>query len=224
MARTREPSMGNDMTNSIKYKKYDASYEKEVINLFVQGFENYPLFEIVRNDFKTEERYHRFYRCFMKALFKATIRRNACYIGINNGKVVGLVILDAPTDKPVGFLDYLLCGGLKPILQLGLSNSLKFLSLSDETEVVVKSIKEIRWHLYFLVVDPEHQGKGIGSDAIKYFLIPFVKDKEGKLITVTTNAKHNIQFYTNNGFSLIKEETLLYKNRTIENWSFRMDL
>lgn len=212
------------MTNSIEYKKYNASYEKEVIDIFVKGFENYPLFEIVKDDFKTEEKYHHFYRYFMKALFKATIRRNTCYIGINQGKVVGLVILDAPTDKPVGFLDYVLSGGIKPILMLGLPNSLKFLNLSDKTEVVVKSIKEPRWHLYFLVVDPEHQDKGIGSDAINHFLIPFVKKKNGKLITVTTNAKHNVQFYTNNGFSLIKEETLLYKNRAIENWSFKMDL
>lgn len=160
----------------------------------------------------------------MKALFKATIRRNACYVGIDNGAVVDLVIIDAPTDKPVGFLDYVISGGLKPILKLGLSNALKFLKLSDETEIIVKSIKEPRWHLYFLVVDPEHQGKGIGSDAIHNFLIPFVKNKNGKLITVTTNARHNIKFYTDNGFSLIKEETLIYKDRAVDNWSFKMDL
>lgn len=212
------------IADSIEYKKYNASYEKEAIALFVKGFEGYPLFEIVKNDFKTEERFRGFYHCFMKALFKATIRRNACYIGINDGKVVGLVIIDAPTDKPVGFWDYVLCGGLKPILKLGLSNSLKFLRLSDVTEAVVKSMKEPRWHLYFLVVDPEQQGKGIGSGAINDFLIPFIREKNGKLITVTTNAKRNIEFYANNGFSLIKEETLAYKNRTIENWSFKMDL
>ena len=36
--------------------------------------------------------------------------------------------------------------------------------------------------------------------------------------------KHNLEFYTKNGFSLIKEETLIYKDRTVDNWSFRMDL
>ena len=216
--------MKNNIINSIEYKKYNTSYEKEVINIFVKAFENYPLFDIVKDDFKTEEKYHSFYNCFMKALFKATIRQNVCYIGINNGKVINLVIIDAPTDKPVGFLDYILCGGLNPILKLGLFNVLKYLKLSDETEYFVKSIKEPRWHLYFLVVDPKYQGKGIGSDAINNFLIPLVKEKNGKLITVTTNAKHNVKFYTNNGFSLIKEETLIYKDRTVDNWSFRMDL
>lgn len=216
--------MKDNMINSIEYKKYNASYEKEVINIFVKAFENYPLFEIVKNDFKKEEKYYSFYNCFMKSLFKATIRKNECYIGINDGKVIDLVIIDAPTDKPVGFLDYLLSGGIKPILKLGLFNALKFLKLSDETEYVVKSIKEQRWHLYFLVVDQKYQGKGIGSDAINNFLIPFVNEKNGKLITVTTNSIHNVNFYKNNGFSLIKEESLKYKDRTVNNWSFRMDL
>ena len=216
--------MKNNIMNSIEYKKYNNSYEKETLNIFAKAFENYPLFEIVKDDFKTEKRYHSFYNSFMKALFKATIRKNECYIGINDEKVIDLVIIDAPTDKPVGFLDYVLSGGIKPILKLGLFNALKFLKLSDETEIVVKNIKEPRWHLYFLVVEPEYQGKGVGSDAINNFLIPFVKEKKGNLITVTTNSKHNINFYTKNGFSLIKEETLTYKNRTVNNWSFRMDL
>ncbi len=216
--------MKNNIMNSIEYKKYNTSYEQEVINIFIKAFENYPLFEIVKNDFKTEKRYHDFYNSFMKSVFKATIRKNECYIGINDGKVIDLVIIDAPTDKPVGFLDYILCGGIKPILKLGLFNALKFLKLSDKTEIVVKSIKEPRWHLYFLVVEPNHQGKGVGSDAINSFLIPFVKEKNGNLITVTTNAKHNVNFYIKNGFSLIKEETLKYKERTVNNWSFRINI
>ncbi len=216
--------MKNNIISSIEYKKYNKSYEQEVINIFIKAFENYPLFEIVKDDFKTEKRYHSFYNSFMKSLFKATIRKNECYIGINDGKVIDLVIIDAPTDKPVGFLDYVLCGGIKPILKLGLFNALKFLKLSDKTEIVVKSIKEPRWHLYFLVVEPNHQGKGVGSDAINSFLIPFVKEKNGNLITVTTNAKHNVNFYIKNGFSLIKEETLKYKERTVNNWSFRINI
>ncbi len=217
-------NMKNNIIDSIEYKKYDSSNEKEVIDIFVKAFEGYPLFEIVKDDFKTEEKFHNFYNSFMKALFKATIRKNECYIGISSGKVVDLVIIDAPTDKPVGFLDYVLSGGIKPILKLGLINALKFLKLSDETEYAVKSIKEPRWHLYFLVVDPKQQGKGIGSDTIRNFLIPFVKERNGKLITVTTNAERNLKFYTNNGFSLIKEEILTYKDRIVNNWSFKMDL
>lgn len=216
--------MKNTTINSIEYKKYNDFYKEEVIEIFIKSFENYPLFEIVKDDFRKKEKYHSFYKLFMKVLFKATIRQNECYIGIYDGKVVSVIIIDAPTDKPVGFVDYIVCGGFNCIIKLGLLNAFKFFKLSDETEFVVKSIKRPRWHLYFLVVDPKYQGKGIGSDAINNFLVPFVKEKKGELITVTTNKKHNVKFYLNNGFSLIKEEILIYKDRTVGNWSFKMDL
>ena len=98
------------------------------------------------------------------------------------------------------------------------------MELSDKTEIVVKSIPEKRWHLYFLAVDPEYQDRGIGSGAIRDFLIPLVKSNGGNLITVTTNAEKNVAFYMNNGFTLVKEETLEYNAKSIGNWTFRMDL
>ena len=111
--------MGNNIANTIEYRKYDTSFEKEVVDVLIKAFDHYPLFDVVRDDFKTEERFRGFHIRFMKAMFKATIRHNACYIGMKDGKVVSLVIIDAPTDKPVGFLDYVLSGGLNPILRLG---------------------------------------------------------------------------------------------------------
>ena len=214
----------DDAIDSLEYREYDPSYEKEAIDIFTKAFESYPLFEIVRDDFKTRERYLRFYRGFMKALFKATIRKNACFLGVSGDRVIDLLIVEAPTDRPVGFMDYVLSGGIIPIVRLGLINALRYLSLSEETEKVVKAIEGPRWHLYLLAVDPSCQGKGAGSDAIRNFLLPFVRERKGKLITVTTNAKRNCGFYAGNGFSLLKEETLLYKGKSVTNWSFRMDL
>ena len=98
------------------------------------------------------------------------------------------------------------------------------MEMSDRTEIVVKSIPEPRWHLYFLAVDPGCQKQGMGSGAIQDFLIPLVKTNGGNLITVTTNAEKNVAFYVNNGFKLVKEETLECNGKTIGNWTFRMDL
>ena len=110
------------------------------------------------------------------------------------------------------------------IVRIGLKDTLKFMEMSDKTEIVVKSIPEPRWHLYFLAVDPNIQKQGIGSGAIQDFLIPLVKSNGGNLITVTTNSAKNVDFYIDNGFSLVKEETLEYNTKSIGNWTFRMDL
>ena len=209
----------------IEYKRYDRSYEDEVLKVFTASFVNYPLFWGVFEDrFKSETELRSFYERLMKGIFRATVRKDDCYIGIEDGKVIVIVIVEKPSDRPVGFWDYAVSGMAGIIASIGLKDTLKFMELSDKTEIVVKSIPEPRWHLYFLAVAPGYQSRGIGTGAIHDLLIPLVRSNGGNLITVTTNSEKNVDFYIKNGFSLVKEETLAYKEKSIRNWTFRMDL
>ena len=209
----------------VEYKQYDSSYEAETIKVLIESFVHYPLFWGVFEDlFKSEIKLRSFHAQLMKGLFKATIRKDDCYIGVADGKVRAVVIVEKPSDKPISFWDYAVSGMPGVIAKIGLANTLKFMELSDKTEIVVKSIPEKRWHLYFLAVDPNYQNQGIGTGAIQDFLIPLVRSNGGNLITVTTNSEKNVDFYIHNGFSLVKEETLEYNAKPIGNWSFRMDL
>ncbi len=176
----------------IEYVRFEKSYEDEVLNVFVDSFVKYPLFwEVFEDRFNSEIKLRSFYEHLMKGIFRATIRKDDCYIGIIDGKVTSIVIVEKPSDK---------------------------------TEIVVKSIPEPRWHLYFLAVNPNNQKRGIGSGAIQDFLIPLVKSNGGNLITVTTNSEKNVAFYINNVFTLVKEEKLECNEKIIGNWTFRMDL
>jgi ribosomal protein S18 acetylase RimI-like enzyme len=209
----------------VEYRHYDRSYEDEVLKVFTESFVNYPLFWGVFEDrFKSEIKLRSFYDRLMKGIFKATIRKDDCYMGIVDGKVADIVIVEKPSDKPVGFWDYAVSGMAGIIARVGLKTTFNFMDMSDKTEIVVKSITEPRWHLYFLAVDPKYQKQGLGSGAIQDLVIPLVKSNGGNLLTVTTNAEKNVAFYTSNGFKLIKEETLECNGKTIGNWTFRMDL
>ena len=209
----------------VEYKQYDKSYEDEVLKVFTESFVNYPLFWGVFEDrFSSEIKLRSFYDRLMKGIFRATIRKDDCYIGIEDGNVAVIVIIEKPSDKPVGFWDYAVSGMAGIIVRIGLRDTLRFMEMSDKTEIVVKSIPNPRWHLYFLAVDPNYQKRGFGSAAIQDFLIPLVKSNGGNLITVTTNAEKNVAFYRNNGFKLVKEETLECNAKKIGNWTFRMDL
>ena len=213
------------MMNTVEYKHYDSSYEAEALKIFIESFVNYPLFWGVFEDrFKSEIKMHSFYELLMKGIFRATIRKDDCYIGVADGKVIVIVIVEKPSDKAIGFWDYAVSGMAGVIAKIGLSDTLKFMELSDKTEIVVKSIPDPRWHLYFLAVDPQYQRRGIGTGAIQDFLIPLVKSNGGDLITVTTNSEKNVDFYIKNDFSLVKEETLAYKTKSFKNWTFRMNL
>ena len=209
----------------VEYKRYDSSYEAETLKVLIESFVNYPLFwGIFKDRFKSESKLRNFYERLMKGIFRATIRKNDCYIGIIDGKVTSIVIVEKPSDKPIGFWDYAVSGMAGIIARIGIKDTLRFMEMSDKTEIVVKSIPEPRWHLYFLSVDPNNQKQGIGSGAIQDFLIPLVSSNGGNLITVTTNSEKNVDFYIKNGFSLVKEETLEYKAKSFGNWTFRMDL
>ena len=209
----------------VEYQQYDSSYEAETLKVFIDSFVHYPLFWGIFEDlFQSEIKLRRFHAQLMKGLFKATIRRDDCFIGVADGTVRAIVIVEKPSDKPISFWDYAVSGMSGVITKIGLKNTLKFMELSDKTEIVVKSIPEKRWHLYFLAVDPTYQNQGVGTGAIQDFLIPLVRSNGGNLITVTTNSEKNVDFYIHNGFSLVKEETLEYNAKSIGNWTFRMDL
>ena len=209
----------------VKYKRYVRSYEAEVLKVFTESFVDYPLFwGVFKDRFKSEKKLRSFYERLIKGIFRATVRKDDCYIGIADGKVRVIVVVEKPSDKPVGFWDYAVSGMPGIIARIGLRDTLKYMELSDKTEIVVKSIPEPRWHLYFLAVDPKYQKLGLGSGAIQDLLIPLVKNNGGDLMTVTTNSEKNVGFYIKNGFSRVKEETLAYKEKSIRNWTFRMDL
>ena len=209
----------------VEYKRYDRSYEDEVLKVLTESFVNYPLFWGVFEDrFKSEIKLRSFYECLMKGIFRATVRKDDCYMVIADGKVKAVVIVEKPSDKPVGFWDYAVSGMAGIIARIGIRDTLRFMEMSDKTEIVVRSIPGPRWHLYFLAVDPKYQKSGIGSGAIQDFLIPLVRSNGGNLITVTTNSEKNVAFYIDNGFRLVKEETLECNAKTIGNWTFRMDL
>ena len=209
----------------VEYKRYDRLYEDEVLKVLTESFVNYPLFWGVFEDrFKSGTELRSFYERLMKGIFGATVRKDDCYMVIADGKVKAIVIVEKPSDKPVGFWDYAASGMAGIIARIGIRDTLRFMEMSDKTEIVVRSIPEPRWHLYFLAVDPEYQKQGIGSAVIQDFLIPLVRSNGGNLITVTTNSEKNVAFYIDNGFRLVKEETLECNAKSIGNWTFRMDL
>ena len=209
----------------VEYKRYDRSYEDEVLKVLTESFVNYPLFWGVFEDrFKSGTELRSFDERLTKGIFRATVGKADCYMVIADGKVKAIVIVEKPSDKPVGFWDYAVSGMAGIIARIGIRDTLRFMEMSDKTEIVVRSIPEPRWHLYFLAVDPEYQKQGIGSAVIQDFLIPLVRSNGGNLITVTTNSEKNVAFYIDNGFRLVKEETLECNAKSIGNWTFRMDL
>ena len=114
----------------IEYKRYDRSYEDEVLKVLTESFVNYPLFWGVFEDrFKSGTELRSFYERLMKGIFRATVRKDDCYIGVADGKVRAVVIVEKPSYKPISFWDYAVSGMQGVIAKIGLANTLKFMEL-----------------------------------------------------------------------------------------------
>ena len=114
-------------SDRIEYVRFEKSYEDEVLNVFIKSFVKYPLFwEVFEDRFNSEIKLRSFYEHLMKGIFRATIRKDDCYIGIIDGKVTSIVIVEKPSDKPVGFWDYAVSGMAGIIARIGIKDTLEF--------------------------------------------------------------------------------------------------
>ena len=151
----------------VEYKHYVRSYEAEVLKVFTESFVDYPLFwGVFKDRFKSEKKLRSFYECLIKGIFKATVRKDDCYIGIADGKVRVIVIVEKPSDKPVGFWDYAVSGMPGIIAKIGLRDTLKYMELSDKTEIAEKAFPNpagiyIFWPLIRNI-------KSAASDLVRY--------------------------------------------------------
>lgn len=72
--------------------------------------------------------------------------------------------------------------------------------------------KEPHWHIGPIGVEPDFQGRGIGSGLITHFLMRV--DENHKPAYLETDSIENVRFYRCFGFSVVGEETI----NEVSNW------
>lgn len=117
---------------------------------------------------------------------------------------------DAPTavaiwgSQPAGFIEHLRAGLLWPTLALGPRALSRFLRLGAVLEHWHHRIcPEPHRYLYFVGVDPPHQGKGLGAELLRPALIR--ADQHGLPCYLETATEPNVGFYRRLDFSVSHE-------------------
>ncbi len=126
-------------------------------------------------------------------------------------EVRGVAVCVSPKLFPHIPLSYQIRAGLLgTIPKLGLKNLWKPLRVYWDSQRRTKNeVKEPSWILDILGVQPEFQGKGIGSALVQNLISLSNRDKVPAYL-ITHNEK-NIVFYEKNGFKLLKKEYSLPK-------------
>ena len=103
---------------------------------------------------------------------------------------------------------------------VGFSRILDFFTISEEAHADCAKNCPGAWYLELLAVDGNRKGQGLGSNMLQDCVIPYIKTRGDKLLSLITNTEQNRKFYTKNGFQEFAGRKLTRQGRTIGNWNF----
>jgi len=178
---------------------YEGEIDKAVETL-VQAFYNDRLVcYILPDDNSRKEFISWFYSRWIQLLMKF----NTVFVEDN---VRGVAVCVPPKLFPHIPLSYQLRAGLlKALPKLGLKNLWKPIRVYfDSQKRTTDEVKEPSWILDILGVQPEFQGKGIGTALVQHLISLSNQDKVPAYLI--THNERNIVFYEKNGFKLLKKE------------------
>lgn len=208
----------------IYYQRATHDQLDRMAELTTQSFIAYPLYQVIRKEFKDEQTYRKFVYTLQYVFLKAFLKYQLVFIGIENRQVVSVAMLEDPNRKVPNLWDYIRVGGLALFKYMNVFKVFDYLKLIEDTKMACKQIEETKWHLSNLAVDHAKQGKKLGSRMLEECIIPYVKEQKGKLLTLTTNTEQNSRFYVKNGFIAFDKRSISLKDESVENWSFQMSL
>ena len=184
----------------------------EAATLAAAAFDNSPIYNVICGPNCEPE----FRQSFLQWLFEHNFRQrigtdvNRCVLD-SNGKLVAFFMFVSPDTPDVSLWDMLRAGMLKGIFKFGFGVVKRLVTIKDEYEhiediVLKKNEYKPIYRLERMVVHPNHQGKGMGSIALKHAL----KDADDKDLQVmlSTQEERNVRFYERLGFKVVHTSIL----------------
>ncbi len=209
----------------IEYREIDGSEIKGVAKMAAEAFGEYPMYTLtLRDKFKKREDFIQYMAKLNEVHIRANAKKHICFIGLINGEIVSVALLQNPKIKRISLWDYISSGGIRLLFPVGFKRLLDFFRISNKAHEACKKECKEAWYVELLAVSREGKGKGLGSKMISDCLIPYANSKGGKEIALITNTEGNCRFYEKNSFRMFSCDALTYKDKRISNWSFAREL
>jgi GNAT superfamily N-acetyltransferase len=212
-------------SSAIRYRLARPDEEEGLGRLASESFGDYPFFSFaLRESFDSYQKYLDYMTRLHRMLIKVYIKKQVCLVGVSDGIVVSVALLNDPCSRGIGITDYILAGGLGLIRGVGLRRLLAFFDISEAAQSACAAKHSDAWYLELLAVDTQLKGRGLGGKMIQDCVEPYVRGHEGRSLSLITNTEQNRRFYTLKGFAEFSESTLSCRGQTIGNWSFFKEL
>lgn len=211
--------------STVKYRLAKHSELGDIADLAAASFVDYPFFSFVfRDAFSGEAEYLKFIRSLLLMYIRAIARRNDCLVGVLDGSIVSVALMQNPKNRRPGLLNYIVSGGWRLPWHVGLGRILDFRRISDDTDKDCFIRYPKAWYVELLAVQSRHRGQRLGSRMIQDCMVPYVRSHGGKTITLITNTEPNRRFYVGNGFTEFLSQMVERNGVTVGNWSYCMNL
>ncbi len=213
--------MQGEVRTMVEYRNARKSELKEIAKMVAETFGEYPMYTLTfRDKFASCDDFLRYITKLNRVHISSNARKHHCFVGVEGGEIVSVALLQDPRKKRITLLDYILSGGVRLLIPVGIRRLLDFFRLSNQARRECEAKHKDAWYIELLAVSSKHKGKGYGKDMISNCLIPFVKRQLGKEIALITNTETNCRFYEKNGFMKFSQSELNWNGEEIMNFSF----
>ena len=190
-----------------------------------ESFGEYPMFDLVfRAYFSKRRNYLRYMEKLHRVNLRTLAKRNKCFVGVLDGKIVSAALLQNPEIPKITMMDYIRSGALGLLWPVGTKGLAGFFDISEFARKTCEDAYPESWYLELLVIDGAHKGQGLGSGMLNDCIKPYVYSQGGHRITLITNSEGNCKFYERNGFVPFAKTELNWNGKTADNWSYSYKL
>ncbi len=209
----------------MEYREAKKDEIKGIADMVAETFEEYPMYTLTfRDRFQTKEDFIHYMKKLNKVHVLANARKHKCFVGLSDGKIISVALLQSPKVKRVTLFDYIRSGGISLLFPVGFKRLLAFFKISNKAHEDCGRLYPDAFYIELLAVDKDIKGQGAGSKMIKDCLFPYAKKEGAKRICLITNTERNCLFYRKNGFENFSHCELNWKDKLIDNWSFVKNL
>lgn len=207
------------------FRKATAEDLKQMAQVAAHSFADYVIYEqSVKSTFKSKASYFRFLYEMHHVQFATFLRKGTTFVGTIDNEIVSIALLESPDHKELSLWNYIQAGGIRMIPYMLRNRLMHLLKLINSASAKCLDGTPQSWYLSMLAVSKNHQGKSLGSKMIHDCVIPFVKKNGGKRLTLITNTEANRKFYQKNGFTQFFSNMLHFKDGSVNNWSFQLEI
>lgn len=191
------------------------------------SFRAYEYYEYFLNFFPDLGLRHKVIRSVLYGTWRAVMQKSHFLTVKIDGKIVGLAVLEDPHYKKPSDLQFLLHGWWNVYFSAGIKRVNAWVNMDETAGTPCHDYQhngENIWYCSSLTVDPPYQGKGVGTQLVA-FMEEYIREHEGKQLTLFTNSEKNLAFYKKNNFEVFDERDIAVRDGLkMRSWSVKKSL